>query len=146
MFLLVEESEFNAEVASLMVAMGLLIRRVRAAVASHDLSMTQIMVLARLAKGGPATAADLARAEGMKPQSMGTVIAELEKLGLVERQPHPTDGRQMVIELTESGARLRAVAGQEKQTWLAQAVAQLAEPDQAALFAAKRIIERLVEK
>ena len=64
-------------------------------------------VIARLAKHGPATAAELARAEGMRPQSMGTTIAALEEMGLVERKPHPTDGRQMNIELTAKAAAVR---------------------------------------
>ncbi len=61
--------------------------------------------MARLAKDGPATTADLARAESMKPQSMGTTIAALEEMGIVERKPHPTDGRQMNIELTAKRRR-----------------------------------------
>src|SRR5580692_3289085 len=88
-------------------AIGLLVRRVRAAAASHELSLTESAVLARLAKDGPATTADLARAEGMKPQSMGTTIAALEEMGIVERKPHPTDGRQVNVVLTAKGAAMR---------------------------------------
>ena len=88
-------------------AIGLLVRRVRAAAASHELSLTEAAVMARLARDGPATTADLARAEGMKPQSMGATIAALEERGMVERKPHPTDGRQVNIELTAKGAAVR---------------------------------------
>jgi len=126
--------------------MGLLVRRVRAAAASHEVSLTEAVVLSRLAKDGPATTADLARAEGMKPQSMGTTIAALEEMGLVERKPHPTDGRQVNIELTAKGAAVRKSAGDAKRTWLAQAIAQLDKQEQATLFAAGEIIKRLVEK
>jgi DNA-binding MarR family transcriptional regulator len=125
-------------------AMGLLVRRVRAA-ASHELSLTESAVMARLARNGPATTADLARAEGMKPQSMGTTIAALEEMGIVERTPHPTDGRQVNIELTAKGAAMRKTARDLKQTWLAQAIAQLDKQDQETLFAAGEIIKRLVE-
>jgi|SRR5580700_9361115 DNA-binding MarR family transcriptional regulator len=125
-------------------AMGLLVRRVRAA-ASHELSLTEAAVMARLARNGPATTADLARAEGMKPQSMGTTIAALEEMGIVERTPHPTDGRQVNIELTAKGAAMRKTARDLKQTWLAQAIAQLDKQDQETLFAAGEIIKRLVE-
>src|ERR1700757_4846675 len=105
-------------------AMGLLVRRLRAA-ASHDLSLTESAVLRRLAKEGPATTADLARAESMRPQSMATTIAALEEMGLVERKPHPTDGRQVNIEITAKGAAVRKSAGDAKRTWLAQAISQL---------------------
>jgi DNA-binding MarR family transcriptional regulator len=126
-------------------AIGLLVRRVRAASASHELSLAESAVMARLAKEGPATTADLARAEGMKPQSMGATIAALETLGLVERKPHPTDGRQMNIELTAKGAAVRKSARDAKRTWVAQAIAQLDEQERETLFAAGEIIKRLVE-
>jgi DNA-binding MarR family transcriptional regulator len=133
-------------VIELTQSVGLLLRRMRAAAASQELSLTESMVMARLARDGPATIADLARAEGMKPQSMGTTVAALEELGLVERQPHPTDGRQMNIELTARGAAVRNTAKDAKRTWLAQAIAQLDKQEQATLFAAGEIIKRLVEK
>jgi DNA-binding MarR family transcriptional regulator len=126
-------------------AIGLLVRRVRAASASEELSWTESLVMARLAKDGPATTADLARAEGIKPQSMGTTVAALEKLGIVERKPHPTDGRQVNIELTAKGAALRKSAKDAKLAWLAQLIAQLDEEQQKALFAAGEIIKRLAE-
>jgi DNA-binding MarR family transcriptional regulator len=127
-------------------AIGLLMRRMRAAAASHELSWTESGVMARLAKGGPATTADLARAEGVKPQSMAATIAALEDRGLVERTPHPTDGRQVNIELTAKGVAVRESAGDAKRTWLAQAMAQLDEHERETLFAAGKIIRRLVEK
>jgi DNA-binding MarR family transcriptional regulator len=127
-------------------AIGLLVRRVRAAAASHELSLTEAAVMSRLARDGPATTADLARAESMKPQSMGATIAALEEMGLVERKPHPTDGRQVNIELTAKGAAVRKNAKDAKRTWLAQAIAQLDEQDRETLFKAGDIIKRLVEK
>ncbi len=126
-------------------AIGLLVRRVRAASASHELSWTETAVLSRLAREGPATTAELARAEGMKPQSMGTTVAALEEQGLVERAPHPTDGRQVNIALTAKGTAVRKGVGDARRSWLAQAIAELDERDRDTLFAAGRIIRRLVE-
>ena len=102
--------------------------------------------MARLAKDGPATTADLARAEHMKPQSMGTTIAALEEMGMVERKPHPTDGRQVNIALTANGAAVRKSAKDAKRTWLAQAISQLDEHERDTLFKAGEIIKKLVEK
>ena len=133
------------EIVDLIQSIGLLVRRVRAAAASHELSLTEAAVMARLAKDGPATTAELARAEGMKPQSMGATIAALEEMGMVERKPHPTDGRQMNIELTAKGAAVRKSARDAKRTWLAQAIAQLDEQERETLFAAGEIIKRLAE-
>ena len=136
---------FDLAVTDFGHAVGLLIRRVRAAAASHELSWTESAVIGRLAKQGPATIADLARAESVKPQSMGTTVAALEEMGLVARRPHPTDGRQMNIELTVKGVALRKSSKEAKWTWLAQAIAQLDEQEQETLFAAGEIIQRLAE-
>jgi DNA-binding MarR family transcriptional regulator len=137
--------QLDNAVIDLTQAIGLLLRRVRAATASEDLSWTESLVMARLAKDGPATTADLARAEGMKPQSMGTTVAALEKLGIVARKPHPTDRRQVNIELTAKGVALRKSTKDAKLTWLLQAIAQLDTEQQKTLFAAGAIIKRLAE-
>ena len=135
----------KSDVTELTQAFGLLVRRMRAAAASHELSLTESAVMARLDKGGPATTAELARAEGMRPQSMGTTIAALDERGLIERKAHPTDGRQVNIMLTAKGVAVRKSARDAKQTWLAQAIGQLDKDEQEALFAAGEIIKRLAE-
>ncbi len=124
---------------------GQLVRRVRAASASHDLSLTEASVLGRLARGGPSSIAELARAESVKPQSMGATVSALEEAGLVERKPHSTDGRQVNIELTGRGIAVRKSAGDAKRTWLAQAIARLDDQEQETLFRAGEIIKRLIE-
>ena len=136
----------NDSAIDLIQSLGLLTRRVRAAAGSHELSLTEAAVMGRLAKDGPATTADLARAEGMKPQSMGTTIAVLEEMGMVERKPHPTDGRQVNIGLTAKGAAVRQSVKDAKRTWLSQAIAQLDERERETLFKAGEIIKRLAEK
>jgi DNA-binding MarR family transcriptional regulator len=129
-------------------AIGLLVRRVRAAAAasSNELSMTESLVLGRLEKEGPATTAELARAESMRPQSMGTVVAALEEQGLIERSPHPSDGRQMILSITGKGAAVRASVRSAKLSWAMQAVAELSKEDQETLFAAGEILRRMVQK
>lgn len=136
----------DAAVSELTQSIGLLVRRVRAAGASQDVSLTESAVMGRLDRDGPATIADLARAESMKPQSMGATIASLEDRGFVERSPHPTDGRQVHIALTRKGAAVRKTTRDAKRTWLAHAVAQLDEAEQQVLFRAGKIIRRLVEQ
>jgi DNA-binding MarR family transcriptional regulator len=136
----------DANVADFVHAVGLLIRRVRAAAAAHELSWSEVAVMGRLGRDGPATTADLARAEAVRPQSMGATIAALEERGLVERKPHPTDGRQVNIVLTAKGAALRKSSKDAQLTWLAQAIAGLDDKDRKTLFAAGEIIKRLVEK
>jgi DNA-binding MarR family transcriptional regulator len=76
---------------------------------------------------------------------MRTIIATLEEMDMVQRKPHATDGRQVNIGLTAKGAAAQKKAGDAKQTWLAQTIAQLNEQDRKTLFAAGKIIKRLAE-
>jgi DNA-binding MarR family transcriptional regulator len=135
----------DTDVADLAQAIRLLVRRMRAESGAHELSLTELAVLARLEREGPATTADLARAERVRPQSMGTTIGALEELGFIARKPHPTDGRQVYIELTAKGAALRQRTGEAKRTWLAQAIATLDDAERDTLFAAGRIVRRLAD-
>jgi DNA-binding MarR family transcriptional regulator len=135
----------DAAVNDFMHAVGQFVRRVRAANTSHEISWTQTSVMARLDRDGPATTADLARAESMKPQSMRTTIAALEEMGFVERKPHPTDGRQVYIRLTAKGAAVRKSLKDAKRTWLSHAIVELDEQERETLFAAGKIMKRLVE-
>jgi DNA-binding MarR family transcriptional regulator len=124
---------------------GRLTRRLRAAAAQHELSLTESAVLARLDREGPATTAELARAEGMRPQSMSTAIAALEERGLIDRKPHPSDGRQVHITLTEKGAAVRNSSRDLKRAWLAQATGTLEEEERQVLARAGHILKRLLE-
>lgn len=133
-------------VIDLTQAIGLLVRRVRAAAASHELSLTEAAVMKRLATHGPATTADLARAESVRPQSMGSTLTALEEMGMVEREAHPTDRRQVNIVLTAKGEAVRKSTRDAKRTWLAQAIAELVEEDRETLFKAAEIIKRLAER
>jgi DNA-binding MarR family transcriptional regulator len=136
---------FDIAVTDFGHAIGLLVRRARQAANTHELSWTETAVLKRLANEGPATTADLARAQGMRPQSMRTIIAALEEMSMVKRKPHATDGRQVNIELTAKGAAVQKSVGDAKRTWLAQAIARLDEQERETLFEAGRIIKRLAE-
>ena len=135
----------DVEVADFVQAVGLLVRRARAAAASQDLSWAEASALGRLAKEGPATTADLARTQGMRPQSMRTILATLEELGMVERTPHATDGRQVMITLTAKGAAEHKSSSDAKRTWFAQASDRLDDQDRETLFAAGKIMKRLAE-
>jgi DNA-binding MarR family transcriptional regulator len=133
----------SQDVEHLVSAIGLLLRRLRAERVEQNLSWNEMLVMGRLARGGAATTADLARAEGIKPQSMGAIVASLAQAGIVQRKPHPTDGRQSLVELSPQGVAIRDKVKSEKRAWLEQAISQLPPADRNALFAASGIIERL---
>lgn len=50
---------------------------------------------------GPLTPSELARFTGLTSGSMTAVLDRLEKLGFVQRQPHPTDRRKVVVRANE---------------------------------------------
>jgi DNA-binding MarR family transcriptional regulator len=134
---------FDLALTEFAQSIGLLVRRARAASVSEELSWTETGVLKHLAKG-PATTADLARAQGMRPQSMRTIVASLEKLAMVQRRPHPTDGRQVNLELTPKGAAAQKDLAEAKHNWLARTFAQLDPRERQTVFAAGAIIRRVV--
>jgi DNA-binding MarR family transcriptional regulator len=132
-------------VAELSLAVGRLLRRLRAGSNPKGLTWSQTAALARLERAGSMTTADLARAEAVKPQSMGATLAELERDGLVERRPHPTDGRQVLFALTAGGVEARRQRSAAKQAWLLAAMARLDADERRTLMAAAALISRLGE-
>lgn len=132
-------------VTELSLAVGLLLRRLRAETSADGLTWSQTVVLARLERSGPTTTADLARAEAVKPQSMGATLTELEREGLVERHRHPSDGRQVLFALTSDGVEARRKRGAAKQKWLLEAMAKLDPEERETLMQAIALIKRLGE-
>jgi|HubBroStandDraft_6_1064221.scaffolds.fasta_scaffold207242_3 DNA-binding MarR family transcriptional regulator len=145
---MVEEKSTEAMIEDFAFAISLVVRRIRANAPAElqDLSWTQTAVLKRLDKDGPATTAELARAEGVKPQSMATAVASLEKLGMLKRRAHPTDGRQMNLKLTAKGAALRRRLQKAKRNWLGRAFSGLTKQEQGALFHAGDILKQMAEE
>jgi DNA-binding MarR family transcriptional regulator len=113
----------------------------------NDLSLSQISVLLRLEKNGPSTVSSLARAEGMRPQSMSAVVVPLEETGLVSGAPHPTDGRQTLMSLTPKCLKLFQEGRSARQDWLATKISQkLNVQEQEKLQKAIALLTRLVEE
>jgi len=133
-------------VAELSLAIGQVLRRLRAESNPDELTWSQTAALARLDRAGAMTTADLARAESVKPQSMGATLAELEREGLVERRPHPTDGRQVLFALTHEGVEARRKRSALKQKWLVAAMAKLDPAERQTLMSAVALIRRLGEE
>jgi DNA-binding MarR family transcriptional regulator len=133
----------EASVDDLLQATGQLLRRLRAEASGDNLTWSQSVVLSQLEKCGPATTADLARSESVKPQSMSATLGVLEEQGLVERRQHPTDGRQILFALTTAGFATRKTRAHLKRTWLSGALAQLSQSELRALLAAAEPMRKL---
>jgi DNA-binding MarR family transcriptional regulator len=125
---------------------GKLKRRLREQADPGDLTLSQISVLVRLEKDGPATASNLARSEGMRPQSLGTVIATLEAADLVTGAPHPTDGRQTLLSLTDACRQWFQEGRAAREDWLTRTIqARLSPQEQDELLAAVELLKRIVD-
>src|SRR5512135_1701684 len=96
-----------------------LARRLRNERAHTDLTLTQLAVLATLDRHGVMTPGELASHEKVQPPSMTRVVGALESAGLVSRAPHPSDGRQGLVTLTDAGRELLAEDRRRREAWLA---------------------------
>ena len=138
-------SPSDVAAAELMQSVGVLLRRVRGEAGHEGPSWSQAAAMGRLERTGPMTTADLARAEMVKPQSMGSLLAELEQDGLVRREPHPTDGRQILFSLTPAGVEARRQRHAAKLAWLSAGIARFDADEQRTLVAAIGLVRRLGE-
>jgi DNA-binding MarR family transcriptional regulator len=143
---MVRDREIDAVAGALHVSIGLLLRRLRQARVEGEVSLPEIAALARLDRGGPATAAALAKQEGISPQAMGTTIAALLGRGLVERRPDPDDGRRALLTVSPAGAEVLRARRHARTKQLAQVLESgFTEEERARLMAAAPLIERLAQ-
>jgi len=133
----------SALASSLRLSVMRLARRMRAERADTSLSLTQLSALATLDRHGPLTPGELAAAERVQPPSMTRVVASLQDAGLVSREQHPSDGRQVLLRVTREGAALLREDRRRREAWLAQRLAELDDDERAVLHAASGVLDRL---
>jgi DNA-binding MarR family transcriptional regulator len=132
--------------ATLRLSIGLLLRRLRQMPTGDELTLSESAALARLDRGGPATAAALARAEQISPQSMGATLAALETRGLITRAADPEDGRRVILSITDPGLGVLRDRRNARTEQLARALSSgftAAELEQ--LTAVAPLLERLAQ-
>lgn len=136
--------EAHALATELAGAAGGFMRRLRAASQADRFTPSQRSVLHRIDRGGPTTIAELARAELVRPQSMRATVGVLEERGVLRRASHPTDGRQIVLSLTEAGRAALADLRRAKHDWLAEALqTRLDAAERETLAEAAELMKRL---
>ena len=130
----------------LRAVLGLLKRRLRDQGGMDGLTPSQVSALARLDREGPCTASVLARAEGVRQQSMAAVVAALVERGFVAGAPDPGDGRRTVLALTPPAREWFATGRAIRQDWLTRVVArELTPDDQRELARALASLRRIAE-
>src|SRR5689334_1316101 len=118
-------------------------RRLRHQRVDETLSPTEMSVLGTLARCGSATPGELARKEHVQPPSMTRIVAMLEAKGLVRREPHPDDRRQVVVSRTEQAEAMLAESRTKRNAWLAQLAEGLSDDERAILRQAAPVLEKL---
>jgi DNA-binding MarR family transcriptional regulator len=120
-------------------------RRLREHGGRDDLTPSQASVLLRLEKDGPATVSSLARAEGMRPQSMSAIITPLQEAELVKGAPDPNDGRKTLMTLSKKCVKWLEEGRAARQDWLTASLQEkLSVQEQETLAAAMKLLARLV--
>lgn len=119
-------------------------RRLRAQRADSTVTLTQLSALSCL-KAGPMTPGELAARERVQPPSMTRVIAALEEHGLASRAPHPSDGRQAIVSITDAGRGYLAVEAAARERWLDWRLAELTDDERELLSRAVEVIDRMAE-
>lgn len=141
-----DDQDAHAIATQVRVAVGRLIRRLREEALLGDLTWPQVSVLGRLERDGPATLSALARAEGVRSQSLGETVVALKAAGLVTGAPDPDDGRQTVLSMTDAARDLFAASRASREDWLFRAMqARLSPAEQVRLAEAAALMQRLLE-
>jgi DNA-binding MarR family transcriptional regulator len=140
------DADIGQIAATLRLSVGLLLRRLRQVPTTDELTLSESAALARLDRGGSATAAALARLEQISPQAMGATLASLESRALVQRAPDPDDGRRVILSITDAGLGVLRDRRNARTEQLARALSSGFTADELdQLMAVVPLLERLAQ-
>jgi DNA-binding MarR family transcriptional regulator len=137
---------FDADVDRIRIALGRTSRQLERATSDDGLTRTQLSVLGTVARLGPIGIGELAEIEGLNPTMLSRVVAKLDVIGLISRQPDPSDGRAARVVITESGAALHARLRRARSAALAGVLRELPEGQAEQLLAALPALEALADR
>ena len=122
-----------------------LARRLRNQRVDDSLTLSQLAALGTLVRHGALTPGELAAHERVQPPSMTRLIAKLEAAGLVTKNDHPADGRQVLVEISPTGLEIIKTDRQRRDAWLAQRMRDLSPEDRETLHRAAEVLGRLAD-
>lgn len=123
-----------------------LLRRVRREDAPSGLGPARLSALSVIVFGGPLRISALAEAEQVRVPTMTSVVAALERRGLVEREPDPDDARAVLLRATARGVQLMQDGRARRIAAIAGALRALPQRDRVALARAAPVLERVAGK
>jgi len=129
--------------ADLRISVARLRRRLVAEPDRASLSLGAMAVLGALGRYGRLSVGELAARERVRTPSMTRTLNCLERQGIVRREPHPHDGRVVVVGLTDQGRHAVGADRAARDAWLAQQLRALAPEEREVLRRAVSLLERL---
>ena len=108
--------------------------------AAYDLKVVDFSVLSLVAHNAGITSRQLCATLNVLPPNLVGLIAALERRGLIERRPHPSDGRAMGLHLTRAGMELTAQAEQTAAQLELDATARLTATERKTLI---RLLQKI---
>jgi DNA-binding MarR family transcriptional regulator len=118
-------------------------RRLRSQRVDTSVTLTHLSAMSTLRRHGAMSAGELAAHERVQPPSMTRVVGALEAMELVTRTPHPTDGRQVIIGLTDAAEELLSAEARAREAWLSGRLQELSAEDRGVLREAAVIMDKL---
>ncbi|NYI03796.1 MarR family winged helix-turn-helix transcriptional regulator [Allostreptomyces psammosilenae] len=109
------------------------------------LSFTTLSVLHTLARRGPVRLGELTATEQVTQSAVTQMVTRLERDGLVERRPDPTDGRAVLVHITAAGAEVVAARRADRTARLAPVLERLSAEERSAIAAALPALRRIAE-
>jgi DNA-binding MarR family transcriptional regulator len=136
------------DVERLLNQIKLLNRRLRREQPGVDgLPTVALVVLTMAARAeSPQRPGQLAEELQMTSPNMAAALRTLEESGMISRQPDPTDGRKVFVQVTERGRDVVDQTSSSRHAWLQEAVDEvLSDRERRLLFQAGELIERIAD-
>lgn len=108
-------------------------------------NFSTLAVLHTLSRRGPLRLTDLLATEQLKQPALTSLVAKLERDGLLQRRPDPHDGRAMLLSLTRAGEQIVRSRHDDRVAKLCDLVDQLTPEERAALAGSIHVFTRLTE-
>ena len=109
----------------------------------NPLSVAALSALGVLFREGECTVGTLAAHERVQPPSMTRTVNCLVDEGYAVRRPHATDGRQVLVDLTDKGREILLADRRRRDAWLAQRLRDLTPDERALLREVAPLLQRL---
>ena len=109
----------------------------------NPLSVASLSALGILFREGECTIGALAAHERVQPPSMTRTVNCLVEDGYAVRRPCDSDGRQVLVDLTDQGREILLADRRRRDAWLAQRLRELTPEERALLRQAAPLIQKL---